>query len=318
MNKSKIITFLSGFPIPKIFYKLYNLYKNMRMPQQHKSFGNKNPDKVFYVIRLYPSVTGLLTNYNFVLNYLSIAERKGWIPVIDMENYKVSNSQNELINGTYNAWEYYFTQPTEYSLQDVYSSCNVFLSKGFIKLDNIASKEQMLTYQRLAKKIMFNNKTLEIVNKKIKENSLFDSNKKMLGVAVRGTEYLKAKNHSKQFPINDLVALALRKKDEWNLDGVFVTTEEEKTLELFKEKIPNVTYLKRKRFSTEYDGSTAVIYLSPKGNSRYETDLDYITEIYMLSLCDSLIGSMNSGYRTAQIWNDGRYSHCELLDIGLN
>lgn len=318
MNNSKIITFLSGFPIPRFIYKIYNLYKNFKMPQQYKCFGDNNPDKTFYVIRLYPSVSGILTNYNSVLNYLIFAEQNNWIPIVDMENYKVSNSQNHLINNTNNAWEYYFNQPSNYSLQDVYKSKNVILSKGFISFDNITSSDTMLLYQRLAKKIMFNSQTLEIIKKKIKEKSEFNSNKKFLGVAVRGTEYLKAKHHSKQMPVEQLIDLAIKRKIVWGLDGIFVTTEEEKTIELFKIKIPDITFLNRNRFTNEYDGSTAVIYLSPKGISRYETDLDYLTEIYILSQCDSLIGSMNSGFRTAQIWNDGKYSHCELLDLGLN
>ena len=51
--------------------------------------------------------------------------------------------------------------------------------------------------------------------------------------------------------------------------------------------------------------------------NRYQTNLDYVTEIALLSRCDTLIGSMSSGMRTALIWNAQKYEHTYVFDKGL-
>ena len=45
--------------------------------------GDLNPDKVFYVIRRYPG-TGLFSNLAYVMNHIQIANRMGFIPVVDV------------------------------------------------------------------------------------------------------------------------------------------------------------------------------------------------------------------------------------------
>ena len=67
---------------------VWEAYKNLTMPEQKKSFGNKNPDKTFFVIRLYPPAAGFLADYNYVLGYMKYAYDNGWIPVVDMQNYQ--------------------------------------------------------------------------------------------------------------------------------------------------------------------------------------------------------------------------------------
>ena len=64
------------------------------------SFGNLNKDKIFYIIRRYPSA-GLFSNITFILNHLKICEKMKFIPIIDMKNYptiyneKKKNSKNK-------------------------------------------------------------------------------------------------------------------------------------------------------------------------------------------------------------------------------
>ena len=63
--------------------------------------GDLNPDKVFYVIRRCPG-TGLFSNLAYVMNHIQIANRMGFIPVVDMKNYPTVYNEKEKIFGTYN------------------------------------------------------------------------------------------------------------------------------------------------------------------------------------------------------------------------
>ena len=51
-----------------------------------------------------------------------------WIPVVDWENYRLPHSEDVPVNGTCNAWEYYWKQPSLYTLEEVYRSKHVILS----------------------------------------------------------------------------------------------------------------------------------------------------------------------------------------------
>lgn len=79
---------------------VWEAYKNLTMPEQKKSFGNKNPDKTFFVIRLYPPAAGFLADYNYVLGYMKYAYDNGWIPVVDMQNYQTLYNEDHPIHGT--------------------------------------------------------------------------------------------------------------------------------------------------------------------------------------------------------------------------
>ena len=64
-----------------------------------KKFGNKNVSKKFLVINRNSYNTGFFSNFCYVLNYLMIAEKKGFTPVIDMENFITSESWWEKLIG---------------------------------------------------------------------------------------------------------------------------------------------------------------------------------------------------------------------------
>ena len=63
------------------------------------SFGKKNPNKFFYVIKVDKNGGGgLFSNVLFVLNHLEISKRHNFIPVIDMKNFPTRYNENKKIN----------------------------------------------------------------------------------------------------------------------------------------------------------------------------------------------------------------------------
>ena len=102
----------------------YNYYLEKR-----KSFGDANPETIFYVIRRRPPGWGYFSNLFHVAQGLLYAEEKGYTPIVDMENYWMSElSSVKGVDGEKNAWCYFFKQVSEYSLSQVYQSKNVILS----------------------------------------------------------------------------------------------------------------------------------------------------------------------------------------------
>ena len=62
-----------------------------------KSFGEKNKNKIFYVINRSPG-GGMFSNLNFVIHHLLIAEKFKFTPIIDMQNFSTFYNEKVKIN----------------------------------------------------------------------------------------------------------------------------------------------------------------------------------------------------------------------------
>ena len=88
--------------------------------------GRKNPDKVFYVIRRSGMKLGLFSYFNTNLGRISYAYENDMIPVIDMQNFKNSFQAPDEKE---NIWEWFFEQPSDYTLKEVYESKHIIISE---------------------------------------------------------------------------------------------------------------------------------------------------------------------------------------------
>ena len=308
-------------PLFNIALRIGETYKHIVMPEQKKSYGDLNPDKTFYVIRLY-SPAGYLACYNFVLGYMKKAFSKGWIPIIDMENYETMYQMKEAVNGTRNVWEYIFKQPYDtatgkrYSLDEVYHSKNVILSDGSELLNDLTGDFKTLEWQHeMAELVPFQ----DIVQEKADTilNRLFTSERVLdgiLGGRVRGTD-LKTRviGHAIQADGAEIAADLKRYSKEWNCKNIFVVAEEEGALKELDAQ--GITYI-----CTETDRvketkkNTNAAY--QHNTDAYSNLVDYCVNVYLLSRCNALIGTMNNGMYTAMIWNGNKYEHLEIIDKG--
>ena len=78
-SENRVIVKKLKFVIPK------EIIKNNENLQFYK-FGNKNRNKLFYVIQRKKG-GGFFSNFLYVLNHLSISEKFNFITAIDMENF---------------------------------------------------------------------------------------------------------------------------------------------------------------------------------------------------------------------------------------
>ena len=75
-----------------------------------------------------PPGAGFFSIVTSILAQIDIAEKKGLIPVVDLETHPSIYQEDEALMGTRNAWEYYFDQPAGRALQDVEPGAEGFLT----------------------------------------------------------------------------------------------------------------------------------------------------------------------------------------------
>ena len=155
-----------------------------------------DPSKpTYYIIRRkwYP---GLFATVGFVASNVRYAIPKGWIPVVDMQNYPSMYLAPEK-RGKENAWEYYFEQPMRVGLAETQNGENIILSdeKEPIPLPfgMIARYEHKAAFAEW--KILVKDGLLKIKPEITEEalairDKLFSPKERVLGAHLRGTDFL--------------------------------------------------------------------------------------------------------------------------------
>lgn len=299
------------------FYKpIISKKKNLPKKKFHiQSFGDLNKDKIFYVIQRSPGV-GLFSNLSFVLNHLKLAKSLGAIPIVDMENFPtIYNEKNRILN-TYNSWEYYFNQLSDYSLDEIYQSKNVIISES-----NFYSKEENFFYN-----ITESNDLVKILNeeinlKKIKKklvyylkDKLFE-NKKILGVHFRGTTY-KIAGSAYAITPNQMINKINEIFSKENYEKIFLVTEDLKNfnsiLNYFDKK---VIFLKSSKKGIK---NQEVWDNYSRTRHRYKLGRNILVETYLLSFCDGYIDIDTNPREIAHGLNLNKNQKRYTIDNGFN
>ena len=246
-----------------------------------KSFGKKNENKIFYVIKRTPGA-GLFSNLTFVLNHLKIAEKYSFIPVIDMQNFPTIYNEDNKINGTLNSWNYYFKSVSKYSLKEVYKSKNViftndYFSKGMLASYEMSNKKE---FKKIIKKYIF---VKPDIQKEINfyKKKYFKNHNKILGVHFRGTTYKKARGHTFPIPKKMMKKNIDYLINKFGYSKIFVVTEELKYLKYLKK------YYKEKLiFINVFRELYQDAFLQyPRPNHRYKLGKEILIEALLLSYC---------------------------------
>lgn len=312
-----------------------NLIYHWLTRERRCSFGSLNSDKIFYVIRSIDSkspfyigpVHNLLANYFYVLSHIKYAQVKGWIPVVDQLHYPVYNSLKQPVHGTMNAWEYFWEQPSEYTLEEVYNSKNVILSKKnwFSEYDmgydvsNYHNINLIKAYHQLSLCVPLKKFFIQHVEKE--KNYLLKKNKRYLGVSFRFGGYSRkcfkpGAGHPIQPEINELLKIIKKYLQEEKFDYVFLTTDIVEVITVFKEFLGDkIIVFDRSRMSEYMTETDVTNWYKIKGIHKITTD--YLIEMELLSQCTGIIGSITSGLRYAIVRNGGAYELCNVLDYGL-
>lgn len=280
-----------------------NAYTKFKWRERKVSYGDENSDKTFYVVRRAGSKVGLFSLVLTSLGYIKYALDRGYIPVIDMCNEDNTYMQQ---NHKGNVWEYYFEQPCGYTLDDIKHSSHVIIGNGLIDGsvpfpgEDIAYNDQKLEmWKTVADRYL-------IVRQEIRQETdelwrKFNGNEHVLGVLLRGTDYVnsKPKNHPVQPTINQAIEkineILLKEKFE----KIYLATEDAAIYQKLKEQYGKmIISMDVKRYVTT-EGENINDISVKESQNKYQMGKDYLINILLLSKCDYLLAGNAGGSQGA-------------------
>ena len=288
--------------------------------QQVLHRGILNPDKKFYIIRPRGMTEGLLSMYSWVTHFSKWCLLNGYEPYIDFEKNPCQYNVDREINGTHNAWEYFFCQPSRYSRETVYKSKNVTVSGWtlFEKKNSFNKDIELFSDAKEYKCYITQYYNVQpyiykLVDDKRKE--IF-GNDKILGVFLRGTDYvrLKPKGHHIQPSVEEIEFKINEFLSKYKIDRIFVVTEDIDIFNTLKKDYGNMIFSSDDNFVA----SKNIDYISEMfRDDAYERGLKYLIRLLLLTKCDYLITSLASGSMFAMNIKEDSYIDSYIFDIGL-
>jgi len=284
-----------------------NIYK-----EKFKSFGALNPELTFYVIRRRPPGWGFFSNLFYVLQGISYAEKNNYVPVVDMENYWMSElSSLKEINGQKNAWCYFFNQVSNYELREVYNSKNVILSDGSRihgGTEWISNRNtNLITTPKLLRKVgnlVSKYITLnEITSKYVTglKSSLGWSEAETLGIFIRGSVYFTELEFlNSAMPSLDYFIFQVKNKIKTTpISRVYICTEDFRVYDILRRELDNINIIPNLRFGSEltveeWEKTQELTKIGGLKKMGYERTKIYLAECLLLSDCAYFIGTFSN------------------------
>ena len=270
-------------------------------------------------------ICGLFSNYIVYLGCLRKFMIQGFIPIFDFESYKniINGFSDNPLKG--NPWEYYFNQPFGFRHKDVIQkgkNIKYFECIGNEKRpdeDVFLSKESMNYWHNMA------NKYIPIKDEIIKQSNdiikkLFKETRNVLGVLLRGTDYISRKPPTHPIPpetkdvIKDVKLLDYKNKYDW----VFLATEDRNIRQEFISAIGIKIKCLLNKFEIFYNYTTKDFLSNNIDFKRNrEFNKNYLLNIIILSKCIDFISARTSGaigvfilskgFRNYNVYNLGYY-----------
>lgn len=283
-------------------------YTKFKWREKKVSYGEENPDKIFYVIRRAGSKVGLFSLVMTSLGCIKYALEQGYIPVIDMCNEDNTYMQHDRKG---NVWEYYFEQPCGYSLDDIKKSKNVIIGNGLID-GSVPYPNERIAYDDEEFKIWKNiaDKHLMVRDEIIEETDRLAvqilKNNRVLGVLLRGTDYVNSrpKNHPVQPTINQAMEKIDEVLAEEGYQKIYVATEDkdiyQKLCERYGSKIVSMNV---ERYIANGEENINDISIK-RAVDKYQMGKEYLINILLLSRCDYIIAGNAGGSQGALLFRN--------------
>lgn len=282
-------------------------------------------DKPVYIIRRYQKkeeMSGFFSNYFYVLGHIIWACGQGLKCVVDMENYETCYSEDALVNGTSNVWEYYFEQPYDITLHEAYASQNYILSDDkyqFGLVPNYSADDNGVfpdkeMVEKLVPYIEKNMKIKPHITAKADKMMADWENLRILGLHIRGTDMRDFKGHPAPPLLEEYIKAADAVLNNGNYDKIFLCTDEAAAVEAFEKKYGE-RLLKSDAFRSTDGRAVHTSYEdAERKHHRYLLGAEVLIDAILLSSCTSIIcGHSNVSY-AAIVMNKNKYEKTIVLD----
>lgn len=273
------------------------------------SYGEKYPDKKFLLICTRGYSAGLGAICRMVINNIPYARQNGYIPIIDMKNYRNQYLEEEEY-GKINAWEKFFFQPEKYTLEDIEEAKYVLKVFEDIRWQPVYKKY----IQPYFPQMQYN------LSEKCKKYLEKVEEKRILGVLFRGTDYSQQKPFGLfiQPDLETIIQVTWEKIKKWGgYDLVFLCTEVQQACDRFEAEFGDkVFYYPQLRFDAETNVARLALYSFGIQGERTRRGEDYWIALNILASCNSLIAGRCTGTDMALLMNDNRYENVYLFELG--
>lgn len=288
----------------------------------------------YYIINRSAGGAGFFSNYMWVLGHVIFARKLGYIPVVDMENYKTLYSENMPVNGELNAWNYYFENVGAATLAEAYKSGRYVLGQD-MPLHRYEGKYCVGSYRFPTRKaIAYYGPIIEknlIIKKELKDSfeevwlKNVSKDDKVLGIHVRGTDMKNNLGH----PVPADISAYLDKARELlennpEITKVFLATDECNVIAIFEKALQDTkwTLFMNDAFRVwDTEGKKHVgVHETKVENARpfhkYLMGKEVLNDAYFLSKCDYLICGHSNVTNVVLLWNQNKFKQIACIERG--
>ena len=269
-------------------------------------------NKKFAIIRRKNCIAcGLFSYYiihlGCIINYL----KHGYIPILETASFPNVLAGSEITSD--NPWEKFFNQPCGYTFKEVVKMKNVevFNCIGFSDMPDektIYNNNIMWEYHhKIQEKYMSIKDEIYLEAKKYCKEFFGDS-KNILGILLRGTDYISRapRGHSIPPSLQDAINDTIQMDKKYNYDFIFLATEDniirKKFINIFKNKLKYL--LPEKKVFYNYKRMNFLTFNDNVfGNMNFQKT--YLLNMIILSQCQDIISARTSGAAGAFILSKG-------------
>ena len=190
-----------------------------------------------YIIHRQSPGAGFWSNFFVILHGIEVADKKGWIPVVDMERHPNHYNEEIPVFNTLNSWEYYFKQPGRVSLDKALLLPHILQKDeevgSFSRATVIVPQNERITKAKelIKKYIKVKKSILKEVDALIPLGLHFD----ILGVHVRGTDRRQGfENHLMTADAGTYLKEAKILDESYDFSQIFLACDEIETVGLFR------------------------------------------------------------------------------------
>lgn len=307
-------------------YKYFDYELNPKI-QLNNTMNNIDYENNIFAIIRYPvcQSCGFFSYFNIYISCIKTYIIKGYIPIVELESFPNIFNSFKANSSTENPWEYFFNQPFGYTIKNIKKKAK---NIKFFNCENEETKPRCLDiYSKKIAIDFWHNIALKYIPIKdsiLKETNiiiktLFSNSKNLLGVLIRGTDYIAIKPRGHPIPpkVETVIKDIKEMDNKYKYDYFFLATEDNLIRNaLYKVFGKKLKYLLPKR-NINYN------YLSPKYLSYTESIKgnlanmkDYLINIIILSKCIDIIASRTNGSVGAFIFSEG-FRNIKIYYLGL-
>lgn len=288
---------------------------------------NKSLSNKVCVFRCKGGAPGLFSYVIQVLGFVRYAHKNNMRPVIDLKSFENTYLAKESV-GKLNAWDYYFQQPDNITLEEVpLGNSNIFdttdrSTEGLLKMpwwdwaclnEGSAANKMWRAYAHRYLRLSPNaQENLDRIY-----NKLVQKGDKVLGIQCRGTDYTRHK--PKAHPVQPSPEMVMEKAEqlikERGYNKIFLATEDGIVFNKFKERFGDMI-IASDEHHVEYDGDAWVNTILPSGQQeKFNHGMDYLMSMMMLTRCDAFVAGKTSGSVGVMLLSKG-FEYSYFFELG--